>query len=704
MTDPRQKIYEFGGFRLDARRLSLERTDGAAIPLKPKACEILLALIERQDEIVSKEELMRAVWPDSYVEEGNLTVNMSMLRKALGDNADRQQFIVTIPGKGYRFVGNAAGRPAGAGPARPARAPKNRILIYAGGLAAFVAVALGIYGFFFFRRPAESPFRNFRLTRLTTSGKVTSAAVSPDGRYVVYIVNESGGQSVWLKQLGAASDVQIIPREPEVHFPGVAFSNDGEKLYLLKSGKGVPNILYRAATLGGALEKLAEDVDSLPAISPDGKTLAFIRGTPDQNETALFSIGAGGGEPEKLASRPSAEGFGLAVRPVWAPGGGEILTAVRKKDEKGKYMGLAAVDPRTHAVREPASPRFVRISQMALAPDAGGLLVAGETEDSPSTNQIVFFNYPGTAFTRITNDLNDYSDLSLTADGKSIVTIHTDLQTNLWVYSGPDGRQAAQATSTNYDGARGVTWMPDGSLVYTSRSAENLDLWRLAPDGAKQQLTSGAGNNFHPAASPDGKLIAFVSNRSGAQNIWLVRADGSDAVRLTGGVDDSAPSWSPDGEHIVYTSYTDGNPAVFCVDKAGQDRRQLTEKISGRPRYSPDGKKILCTFRSGGLAQQKVSILPAEGGEPETVFNFTSGLFRWAESGQAVVFVNQLADGGVNLWRQALDPAAAAVKLTEWEGDRIYWFDISPDGKTIACARGTSQSDAVLITQTPEQK
>jgi Tol biopolymer transport system component/DNA-binding winged helix-turn-helix (wHTH) protein len=699
MDEAKRKIYEFGGFRLDALRLALEHADGTPIPLKPKACEILLALIERQGQVVSKEELMRAVWPDSYVEESNLTVNLSMLRKALGDNADRQQYIVTIPGRGYRFVGEAG--PSLSGPAKAIPVRRKRGLLYTSVLAALLLVSLGIYGFFYFRRSTPPPFKDFRLTRLTTSGHVMSAAVSPDGRYVAYIAAESGGQSVWLKQLGAASDVQIIPRESEVHFAGLTFSDDGENLYLLKSGKGVPNALYRTATLGGALEKLAGDVDSLPAISPDGKTLAFIRGLPDQNETALFIVSTAGGESEKMASRPSTEGFGLAVRPIWTPDGQEIIAAVGKKDEKGKYMTLAAIDPRTRTAREPAAPRFIQITQMALAPDSGGLLVAGQTEDSPSLNQIVYFNFPGTAYTRITNDLNDYRELSLTADGKSMVTINTDLQTNLWLLPGLDTKRAVQVTNTNYDGARGVAWMPDGSLIYTSRSAESLDLWTLAPDGAKQQLTSFAGNNFHPAVSPDGKFIAFVSDRSGSQSIWIANADGSDPVQLTVGIEQTAPSWSPDGKGFAYTSYINGNPAVFG---AGQNPGQLTQKISGRPQYSPDSSKILCTYRAEALAPQRLAIISAQGGEPETLFNFTSGLFRWAEKGQAILFVNQLADGGVNLWRQPLDPATSPVKVTDWDGMRIYWFDISPDGKTIACARGTSQSDAVLITQTSEPK
>lgn len=706
MDEPKRKIYDFGGFRLDALRLSLGRSDGGLIPLKPKACEILLVLIERRGQVVSKEELMRLVWPNAHVEESNLTVNLSMLRKALGETADRQRFIVTVPGKGYRFVGDLTGdteearMSAKRGLATSSK--KNTFLRLS--VITILLAAIGVTAFFMVRGKPAPVFQNFRLNKLTTSGKVVTAGISPDGKYLAYVINESGGQSVWLKQLSAASDMQIVPRETEVHYPGIAFSNDGERLYLLKSGKEQPNTLYRIGLLGGNFEKLADDVDSLPAISPDGKTLAYMRGLPDSNETALFTLGTGGGEPAKLVSRASIEGFELGVRPAWSADGAKIVSAVRKQDEKGKYEALATIDPRTGKLDEIPVPRFLRVWQLAWASGGTGLIVAGETEESPGLSQIAYVAYPGGQTRRITNDLNDYRELSITADGKTISTINTDLQTNIWTAPLDGSKEPNQVTSTNYDGARGLAWSPDGSLIYTSRTSENLDLWRLAPDGSKQQLTSGAGNNFQPAVSPDGRSIAFVSTRAGVQNIWKAEMDGSSLFRYTEGIDDTGPNWSPDGNYLAYSTYIDGNPSIFKVDTTGRIPYRVTEKISGRPQFSPDGTSILCSYRPEATGTQRVSLIPASGGEPERTFPFTSSLFRWEPDGKSFLFVNHLVDGGVSLWRQALDPAVSPAPLTSWAGDRIYWFDLSRDGKTLAIARGTSQSDVVLITDSPEQK
>jgi DNA-binding winged helix-turn-helix (wHTH) protein/Flp pilus assembly protein TadD len=96
-------IYEFGPFRVDAVKRLLLRED-QTVQLTPKCFDILLALVESSGEIIDKDELMKRVWPDSFVEEGNLTYNISILRKALGERAGEHQYIVTVPGRGYRFV------------------------------------------------------------------------------------------------------------------------------------------------------------------------------------------------------------------------------------------------------------------------------------------------------------------------------------------------------------------------------------------------------------------------------------------------------------------------------------------------------------------------------------------------------------------------------------------------------------------------
>ena len=117
MAHGSRQLYEFGPYQVDPQKLQLWR-DGSAVPLPPKAAEILLVMLAHSGETVSKEELMRSVWPDSYVEESNLTQNIFLLRKALGETAQHSSYIITIPGKGYRLAADV--RQIGNGSAVPA--------------------------------------------------------------------------------------------------------------------------------------------------------------------------------------------------------------------------------------------------------------------------------------------------------------------------------------------------------------------------------------------------------------------------------------------------------------------------------------------------------------------------------------------------------------------------------------------------------
>src|SRR5712692_4883455 len=111
MSGPGNRLYEFVPFRIDAGRRLLMR-EGSPIPLTPKAFDTLLALVENNGRVLEKEELMKMLWPDSFVEERNLTVNISALRKALGESASDHRYVVTIPGQGYCFVADVKQLPS----------------------------------------------------------------------------------------------------------------------------------------------------------------------------------------------------------------------------------------------------------------------------------------------------------------------------------------------------------------------------------------------------------------------------------------------------------------------------------------------------------------------------------------------------------------------------------------------------------------
>ena len=104
MKAPSSAVYEFGDFRMEVAERLLRRRGGTAVPLRPRVFDTLLFLVQHSGTVLDKERLMEAVWPDSIVEENNLSQNISTLRRLLGEPPGSGRFIVTVPGRGYRFA------------------------------------------------------------------------------------------------------------------------------------------------------------------------------------------------------------------------------------------------------------------------------------------------------------------------------------------------------------------------------------------------------------------------------------------------------------------------------------------------------------------------------------------------------------------------------------------------------------------------
>src|SRR5215471_4515451 len=248
MIDPDQSIYRFEDFELDAHKRLLLR-NGQPVALPSKALDLLLTLIESQGRALTKQEIMESLWSDQIVEDANLTVTMSHLRKALGEKASDHRFIVTIPGHGYRFVGELKPRQAlileqltvseivideaePDNPAAPAALAQTKSVgrsdsltqrTVAAGVrkhsrlylliapAILICLALAV-GYFLLRsRKADAPFQKIRLTRLTNSGRVAAAAISLDHKLIAYVLGEADGNSLWVQQVGTASNIRIAP-------------------------------------------------------------------------------------------------------------------------------------------------------------------------------------------------------------------------------------------------------------------------------------------------------------------------------------------------------------------------------------------------------------------------------------------------------------------------------------------------------------
>lgn len=741
-----KQSYEFGPYRIDTLNRQLRR-DGELVPLKAKAVDTLLLLIQHRGDVVEKDDLMRLLWPESYVEEANLTQNIYVLRKALGDG----DYIETIPRRGYRFVAEIKQRaevasdvlvinektrtsisyeeqsddPAGNElaksnlqpgiaiidvPLRPAALQSLRAEYPAKGWHAYrhwwplalliTVVAIGVVTVSRLWRP-HPPFERVQLTRFTTTGKAEKAAISPDGKYLAHVFSDSGQQSVWLRQVATGKDLQIIA-PTHADFYGLTFSHDGNYIYYVSQEMNHLGMLLQVPSLGGNSTKLAEDVDSPVTLSPDDKRLAFIRLNPAERSIIIANVD-GSGE-RKLTSTSPAANFKIEptylIPPAWSPDGKIIACPAGIVSPEDEYQTIWGFQTETGLGRALTSQRWQTLGRMEWLATGAGIVVTAAEKGGNFAQQIWYVNYPDGATRKITNDLNDYRDLSVSADARTIIAVQSERRANIWVTPTNDLNHPKQITFTNYDALDGLSWTPDGKLVYTQQSAGEQNLWVTDPSGhGATQLTSHAGFNLEPAVSPDGRYIVFVSTRSGRQHLWRIDADGKHPLELTHGVEDRRPSIRPDSQQVLFRSIVPGvGSRVFQVAIDGGEPIRLTDRISAEPIVSPDGKWIAIIYRAAPAAINKIAVMPSSGGEPKLICDLPAfyGRFHWTPDGTGVAYAAK-QEGVGNIWIQPVD-GSAPKQLTHWSSNPILSFDWSRDGKWLAYSSATLTSDVVLIT------
>jgi Tol biopolymer transport system component len=437
---------------------------------------------------------------------------------------------------------------------------------------------------------------------------------------------------------------------------------------------------------GGTAKKLITDIDSNVAFSPDGKQLAFLRGYPTEGQLAVLVSNADGTSERKVATRKL--GLGPFGDPAWSPDGKVIAYPAENRDANGDFMTLRELRVADGSEKPISSQRWWRTGHMAWLRDGSGLVFdARESVASPS--QIWYLSYPGGEAHRITTDLNDYLGVSLTADSAALVTVQSEQVSNIWIAPNDDARRASQVTHTKFDGVEGISWTPDGKIVYASGASGKLDLWMVEPTGTGKQLTADAGNNSWPSVSPDGRYVVFVSDRTGTNHVWRIDIDGSNATQLTNGQMEWNPQCSPTGQWVLYSN----QGGIGKVGIGGGERVQIIDKVLQGVAVSPDGKWI-----ASGYFQPldvKTAIYPIEGGEPRRILDLSGyHYFRWTPDGRALAYVDQKSLSNISI--QAID-GGLSKQLTNFKTDLVFSFAWSPNGKQLAIARGSVNKDVVLL-------
>ena len=600
-----------------------------------------------------------------------------------------------------------------------AATPPQRSFRFAWLAAPFLAIALLIGGGYAFYNwgVAEKPmataaFARPQISRINTDGRVMLPAISPDGKYLAYISGEFGSRSLVVRQIATESVVTAVqPTNLTLQF--VTFSPTGDYIYYCQTSTDFSiNTLYQVPTLGGTPKKLIEDVDSTVTFSPDGKQFAFMRHRSEPNEDVIFIVNTETLAMEPLISNKETQYNFFGNRLAWSPDGRTILTAAGKR-QSGFVTNtdVAEISILDKKVRPLNRKEFFFVANVVWFADGSGFVFSGR-ENQNGTNQIWRASYPGGEAEQITNDFNDYLELSVSADGRSIATIKGDTVSSFWRYS-PTTKKNSQLTgeSRNLEGMLGMFQRRDGTLLFTKNDGKETDLWISDEDGKNPRaLLAEPGFSASPIATPDGKYVIFNLQKDKSSGIWRMDADGKNAVRLTSENPDHLdfnPQVTPDGKLVIFQrkSGDDERFSLMKVAVAGGPAELFytAENWSVfQPRISPDGKRLAYTTYDVRSFQKKLFIATIVGDkfgkvEHEVEFNLINQFIWSPDSRTLTVLTNR--GGAQNIWRQPVD-GSTPTQITDFKSGKILNFAWTADGKDLILVRGNTNNDLILIRDT----
>ncbi|MGH9801200.1 MAG: protein kinase domain-containing protein, partial [Blastocatellia bacterium] len=367
----------------------------------------------------------------------------------------------------------------------------------------FLILAIAAIGFgiarWFGSESSEPAFKNAKFTRLVTSGRPVDAVVSPDGKYVAYISDDGVKRSLWVRQVTPASNaIQIAPAS-DLRFRSPTFSRDGNNIFFVQRRSDSPTgDLFRVPTLSGAARKILSGVSSPVALSPDDKQIAFVREMADSS--ALLVANSDGTNERELRRRKLPDSFSIEG-PDWSPDGQTIACTVANFDE-GVNQNIVTVQASGGSEKVLLDQSWPSIGRVVWTEDGKGILTSAREPGGlgAAGRQVWFVSYPNGKATRVTNDLNDYRGVTISADGRAIAAVQINQISNLWLAQA-DGGNARQITSGSgsNDGVQGLAWTHDGKIVYSSNASGKPDLWKINSDGStSQQLTTDAGYSTFP--------------------------------------------------------------------------------------------------------------------------------------------------------------------------------------------------------------
>lgn len=742
-------FYEFGDFRLDPAERVFAR-NGRRIPLRPKTFETLLILVQHSGRVVKKDELVRALWPDSFVEENNLNQHISALRRVLG--TEPGEYIETVSKLGYRFVcrvhevAGDSSAPLGDDDAEvvvskrtrtrivlreeieeeedetePAGAPDRQPVKQAnpsGVRRAWVTTALALaatvgitWGFLRPRTAERDPAAG--LVRLTfDSGLTTSPALSSDGSLIAY-ASDRGGKGnleIWVKPVAGMGALRLTHDSTDNSDP--AFSPDGRTVAFRseRAGGGI----YTVSVQGGEA-RLVAPYGRRPKFSPDGRWIAYWVGTETGDNTGFFMVpGAGkiyivaatGGTPREIHPEFAATGY-----PVWVPDSRHLLFLGNRDPNTYHEDSIDwwVADLNSGAVMRTgvaAAFKQMGFASVSQAPDAwtedGTCVLMSATLADTRNIWCVPISLDGWMIAgaprRLTFGTN--TDMHPSAAGNRIVFASLNAKLDIWSLPVDANRAKPQGEIerlTNDAFAHTYpTVSPDGGEVaFSLQSSGNRDIWiKDLRTGKEKEVSLPPGPSFNPNFSADGDTLAYRMSENHTSIGYAISLDAGDTRVLC--EDCSDYGWSSDKKRLAVVGK---KPAPVSILNVGTRRRTALLKHASyqlwNPRFSPDDRWVSFNATEPGRSRIFVAPVRDEGLIPEQEWITIADTGwddkpRWSPDGNTLYFVS-MRDGFRCIWAQHLDsrkrPLGAAIAVFHAHESKLSLSDVGPGDLSISVAQ-----------------
>ncbi|HEY0405260.1 MAG TPA: winged helix-turn-helix domain-containing protein [Pyrinomonadaceae bacterium] len=678
------RCFNFGNFTLDLEKRLLLR-DGEPVPLTPKAFDTLALLVRRSGHVVSKDELLEAIWADVFVEESTIAQNVFTLRKALGQNHTVNQFIETVPKHGYRFIADVKAID-GATNAKPEigqhRAAHNIIVS---------------------EKISDAEISDAETSNAEVGNAETVEAATKDARATE---NEEGDYAPVNVKADAASnqptarrrDLQLAKQHTRSNFQTRLLA---PMMLLLAIAVVVGLFRFRhineAASDFAALSPLTRTTQLTntgqvlhAAVSPDGKYVAYIQSERGQESLWLRHVEVAGGIE---IVQPGGSHF---VGITFSPESNSIFYV--KYDKDSAIGGLYQVPALGGAARKILTDID---SQISFAPDKKHFAFVRNDLSRKEAHLIIAnlddANQQHLAIHAGINWMTDGAP-AWSPDGKIIVfTARSETskvantKASLVEVQVADGKQTILNTH-QWDAIQAIEWLADGtSLIVAARDNASLlayQLWQIDyPGGEARAITNDLNSYSSASVTADMKSLVTILHRR-IVNLWIAPSDRArEAVQILSGNSKDlgwtlGVEWLPDGK-IIYGSTASGKEDVWLMNADGSNQKQLTTTAGANfePTVSDDGRTVVYVSKAADAAQ-RLWKMNLDNGD---CAQLTNGVFDLrpdiSPDGRWVVYMS-IDKGSPALWKTSIDGGEAAIQLS----DKMTSVPrVSPDGRFIAC-------------------